>query len=192
MALYHFGIKNKVVASHNMNNCSSRSHSMLKITLESVDPKYPDNTIMSILQLVDLAGSERASQTGNAITKESVDINKSLMTLRLVITALTDKKKESTFIPYRDSKLTCLLRQSLGGNSFCLMIACLNPCDAHVDENISTLTYAGKASYISNKPVRNDDPKSRQIEELKRQVKLLTEELAQANETIAFLSSVTG
>lgn len=100
------------------------------------------------------------------------------MVLRQVITALTDKKNEHTFIPYRDSKLTCLLRQSLGGNSFCLMIACLNPCDAHVDENLSTLAYAAKASYISNKPVKNDDPKNRQIEELKRQVKLLTEELA--------------
>ena len=95
-------------------------------------------------------------------------------------------------MPYRDSKLTCLLRQSLGGNSFTLMIACLNPCDAHIDENISTLSYAARASYISNKPIRNDDPKTRQIEELKLQVKLLTEELFNANETISFLSSITG
>jgi kinesin family protein 4/21/27 len=61
------------------------------------------------------------------------------------------------------------------------MIACLNPCDLHMDENLSTLTYASKASYISNKPIRNDDPKLRQIEELKQQVKVLTEELFQAN-----------
>lgn len=72
------------------------------------------------------------------------------------------------------------------------MIACLNPCDAQIDENISTLSYAARASYISNKPIRNDDPKTRQIEDLKRQVKLLTEELANANETISFLSSITG
>jgi hypothetical protein len=72
------------------------------------------------------------------------------------------------------------------------MIACLNPCDAQIDENISTLSYAARASFISNKPIRNDDPKTRQIEELKRQVKLLTEELANANETISFLSSITG
>ena len=91
-------------------------------------------------------------------------------------------------MPYRDSKLTCLLRQSLGGNSFCLMIACLNPCDLHMDENLSTLTYASKASYISNKPIRNDDPKLRQIEELKQQVKVLTVELFKANQTIQFLS----
>jgi kinesin family protein 4/21/27 len=68
------------------------------------------------------------------------------------------------------------------------MIACLNPCDLHMDENLSTLTYASKASYISNKPIRNDDPKLRQIEELKHQVKVLTEELFKANQTIQFLS----
>jgi len=89
--------------------------------------------------------------------------------LRQVITALTDKKSQgNAYIPYRESKLTCLLRQSLGGNSYCLMIACLNPCDAHIEENLNTLAYASKASYISNKPVRNEDPKNRMIEELKR------------------------
>jgi hypothetical protein len=72
------------------------------------------------------------------------------------------------------------------------MIACLNPCDQHIEENLSTLTYASKASYISNKPVKNEDPKQRQIEELKQRVALLTEELLKANETIDFLSSVTG
>ena len=82
MALYHFGIKNKVVASHNMNNSSSRSHSMLSLTVEQVDTSNPDNVVVSKLQLVDLAGSERQSQTGNAANKESIDINKSLFTLR--------------------------------------------------------------------------------------------------------------
>ena len=82
LALYHFGIKNKVVASHNMNNASSRSHSMLKITLECVDVRQPDNVVVSTLQLVDLAGSERQSLTGNTTSKESIDINKSLLTLR--------------------------------------------------------------------------------------------------------------
>ena len=166
MSLYHFGLKNRVVASHNMNNQSSRSHSMLKLTLECVDARNPDATIISTLQLVDLAGSERQSQTGNAVSKESIEINKSLMTLRKVITALTENE-EQNYIPYRDSKLTCLLRQSLGGNSFCLMLACLNPCDQHVEENLSTLNYASKASYISNKPIMNVDPKTRLIEELK-------------------------
>lgn len=82
LALYHFGLKNRVTASHNMNNQSSRSHSMLKITVECVDVKNPDSVVVSTLQLVDLAGSERQSFTGQAATKESIEINKSLMTLR--------------------------------------------------------------------------------------------------------------
>ena len=126
-------------------------------------------------------------------TKESIDINKSLLTLRQVITTLTERKAdEMGYVPYRDSKLTQILRQSLGGNSFTLMLACLNPCDAQIDENFSTLNYASKASYISNKPMRNEDPKLQQIKDLKNQVRILTEELANANETIAFLSSLTG
>ena len=72
------------------------------------------------------------------------------------------------------------------------MLACLNPCDAQMDENLSTLSYASKASFISNKPIKNEDPKTQQIADLKRQVKILTEELANANETINFLSSLTG
>lgn len=72
------------------------------------------------------------------------------------------------------------------------MIACLNPCDAYVEENLNTLAYASKASYISNKPIRNEDPKNRLIEELKMQVRVLTDELNQANETIQFLSQLTG
>ena len=101
------------------------------------------------------------------MTKESIEINKSLLTLRNVITALTEKGDKS-YVPYRDSKLTCLLRQSLGGNSFTLMLACLNPCDKHIEENLSTLNYASRASYITNKPLKNDDPRTREIEELKK------------------------
>ncbi len=104
------------------------------------------------------------------------------MTLRQVITALTESRDDHTsFVPYRDSKLTCLLRQSLGGNSFCIMVACLNPCDLHIEENLSTLNYASKATHISNKPIKNIDPKLRLIEELKAKVSSLTEELFKAN-----------
>jgi kinesin family protein 4/21/27 len=110
MALFHFGVKNKVIASHNMNESSSRSHSMLKLTLECVDGRSPDNVVVSTLQLVDLAGSEKMKETGNVATKESIEINKSLMTLRQVITALTENSSATSYIPYRDSKLTCLLR----------------------------------------------------------------------------------
>ena len=80
----------------------------------------------------------------------------------------------------------------MGGNSFCLMLACLNPCDQHIEENLSTLQYASRAAYITNKPLKNEDPRTKQVDDLKMQVKNLTEELAKANETIAFLTSVTG
>jgi kinesin family protein 4/21/27 len=82
LALFHFGVKNKVIASHNMNHASSRSHSMLKLTLECVDVKTPDSVVTSTLQLVDLAGSEKMRETGTVANKESIEINKSLMTLR--------------------------------------------------------------------------------------------------------------
>jgi hypothetical protein len=166
---------------------------MLKVTLECVDACNPDSSVVSTLQLVDLAGSERQSQTGSVATKESIEINKSLMTLRQVITALTENNDNQTnYVPYRDSKLTCLLRQSLGGNSFCMMIACLNPCDQHIEENLSTLNYAARASFISNKPVKNTDPKLRLIAELKDRNAELVAELNKANETIKFLTRITG
>lgn len=86
-----------------------------------------------------------------------------------------------THVPYRDSKLTSILKQSIGGNSYSLMIACLNPNDTFLEENLSTLTYATKASYITNQPVINDDPRSKLINTLKKQVKQLNEELGKAN-----------
>ncbi len=104
-----------------------------------------------------------------------------------MITALNELssgKTQAVYVPYRDSKLTCLLRQSIGGNAFCCMIACLHPSERFVEENVSTLTYASKAGLISNTPVRNDDPKTKMIEELKGQVKLLTSELVRANQHI--------
>lgn len=173
---YHQGIQNKVVASHNLNHASSRSHCIFTITVECTDANRPDNTVISKLQLVDLAGSERQSHTGatDKLAKESIDINKSLFTLRQVITALTDVSKSKGFVPYRDSKLTSLLRQTLGGNSYTLMICCITPNDRFYDENLSSINYAAKASKIANKPRKNNDPKSQIIQQLKNQNKLLT------------------
>ena len=111
------------------------------------------------MMLVDLAGSERISVLDNMENKqmasETIGINKSLMTLRKVINALSarqnDKSGQKAFhVPYRDSKLTSLLKQSLGGNSYCLMIACLSPSDDNYEENLSTLMYARKTSGIKN------------------------------------------
>ena len=134
--------------------------------MESYSRVTSQHVIRSRLELVDLAGSERASITGSeGITrKECIQINKSLFVLRKVINNLVHKQQKrgkgasKIHIPYRDSKLTSLLKKSIGGNSFCLMIACLAPADFYIQENISTLNYATKASYISNKPVVNEDP----------------------------------
>ena len=124
----------------------------------------PTHLLNSKIELVDLAGSERIGQTGTEgkLAKESIDINKSLFTLRQVINTLAEQKgpKGKVYVPYRDSKLTSILKQSIGGNSYCLMIACINPNDNFLEENISTLTYATKASYITNQPVKNDDPRT--------------------------------
>ena len=126
---------------------------------------------MSKLQLVDLAGSERAGVMSNnqKLAKECIEINKSLFTLRQVITTLTEAQStgRSLYIPYRDSKLTSLLQQSIGGNSFSLMISCLAPNDKFLEENISTLNYATKAAYIANQPIKNQDPRLRLINNLR-------------------------
>lgn len=145
--LFHFGIKNKAMGAHKMNMTSSRSHTIFAITVEQIEATNPDNTIISKLQIVDLAGSERQMQTLSTgeMQREAIEINKSLFTLRKVITALT-AKHEQQYIPYRDSKLTCLLRQSLGGNSMCCMIACLQPGDVNFEENKCTLEYAALAA----------------------------------------------
>ena len=166
---FHAGLKNKIMAAHNLNSASSRSHCILTLTVEGVDSEG-GGIISSKLQLVDLAGSERVSLTGNEgpALKESIEINKSLFTLRQVITTLSiNREGDPAHVPYRDSKLTSLLKQSIGGNSYCLMIACLSPCDHFLEENISTLAYATKASSISNDPIKNLDPKTKLVKELR-------------------------
>jgi len=123
--------------------------------------------MISKLKLVDLAGSERNADT--KVIKESIEINKSLFTLRNVITTLMNSQRtgKSIYIPYRDSKLTSLLKESIGGNSYSLMISCLIPSDNFIEETLSTLSYSTKAAYISNQPVRNQDPNIRIINSLK-------------------------
>jgi len=110
LKLFNTGIKNRIVASHNMNNASSRSHCIFTINVEQSSADDVNNVVISKLQLVDLAGSERAGLTGNTgiAYKESIDINKSLLTLRKVINGLSDRKSsgKKAHIPYRESKLT--------------------------------------------------------------------------------------
>jgi hypothetical protein len=111
---------------------------------------------------VDLAGSERAKKTGatGATMKEGININKSLLSLGNVIAALTDEAKRNAHVPYRDSKLTRILQDSLGGNSRTSMIACCSPAETNFEETLNTLKYASRARNIKNKPVVNRDPAS--------------------------------
>ncbi len=130
------------------------------------------------LNLVDLAGSERQSKTGASgdRLKEATKINLSLSALGNVISALVDGKAKH--IPYRDSKLTRLLQDSLGGNTKTLMIAAISPAADNYDETLSTLRYANRAKNIKNKPKINEDPKDAMLRELQDEIRLLKEQLA--------------
>ncbi|KAF7700417.1 hypothetical protein HF521_003375 [Silurus meridionalis] len=179
------GNKARTVAATNMNETSSRSHAVFNIifTQKRFDSET-DNTSekVSKISLVDLAGSERADSTGAKGTrlKEGANINKSLTTLGKVISALAEvdslpnknkkKKKVESFIPYRDSVLTWLLRENLGGNSRTAMVAALSPADINYDETLSTLRYADRAKQIRCNAVINEDPNNRLVRELKEEV----------------------
>lgn len=162
------GWSRRAVGATLMNASSSRSHSIFTIHLERCDVSEDgDNGRIRVskLNLVDLAGSERQSKagaTGNRL-KEATKINLSLSALGNVISALVDGR--SMHIPYRDSKLTRLLQDSLGGNTKTLMVACLSPADNNYEETLSTLRYAKRAKNIRNKPTINEDPKDAIIRE---------------------------
>ncbi|XP_065266726.1 kinesin-like protein KIF1A isoform X5 [Emys orbicularis] len=178
------GNKARTVAATNMNETSSRSHAVFNIifTQKRHDAETDVTTEkVSKISLVDLAGSERADSTGAKGTrlKEGANINKSLTTLGKVISALAEmdsgpnknkKKKKSDFIPYRDSVLTWLLRENLGGNSRTAMVAALSPADINYDETLSTLRYADRAKQIRCNAVINEDPNNKLIRELKDEV----------------------
>lgn len=182
------GNKARTVAATNMNETSSRSHAVF--TIFFTQQKHDSTTGLvtekvSKISLVDLAGSERADSTGAKGTrlKEGANINKSLTTLGKVISALaeiaTKKKKKADFIPYRDSVLTWLLRENLGGNSKTAMIAAVSPADINYDETLSTLRYADRAKQIVCKAVVNEDANAKLIRELKEEIQKLRELLKQ-------------
>uniref|UniRef100_A0A7E4UVT4 Kinesin-like protein unc-104 n=1 Tax=Panagrellus redivivus TaxID=6233 RepID=A0A7E4UVT4_PANRE len=174
------GNKARTVAATNMNSTSSRSHAVFTIVLTQTrhdDMTNLDTQKVSKISLVDLAGSERANSTGaeGQRLKEGANINKSLTTLGLVISKLAEdagkkKKHGARVIPYRDSVLTWLLRENLGGNSKTAMIAALSPADINFDETLSTLRYADRAKQIMCRATVNEDPNARLIRELKEEV----------------------
>ncbi|CAN1274180.1 Kinesin-like protein KIN-4A [Linum perenne] len=189
------GSMSRATGSTNMNNQSSRSHAIFTITLEQIhkgNPVFPgdgsppndsmnDEYLCAKLHLVDLAGSERAKRTGSdgLRFKEGIHINKGLLALGNVISALGDEKrrKEGLHVPYRDSKLTRLLQDSLGGNSRTVMIACISPADINAEETLNTLKYANRARNIQNKPVVNRDPMSSEMLKMRQQLEYLQAEL---------------
>ncbi len=154
------GHKNRKVGSHDLNKDSSRSHSILTIYIitEISTDGNPNNAVKKYgkVSFVDLAGSERLkeSKSQGDMIKETGNINRSLFVLGKVISMLTsDKKNQKQHIPYRDSKLTMLLMDSIGGSSKTLMIACCSPASAYLDETQSTLNYSSRAMNIKNKPI---------------------------------------
>ncbi|XP_050904863.1 kinesin-like protein KIN-4C isoform X1 [Lathyrus oleraceus] len=172
------GSMSRATGSTNMNSQSSRSHAIFTITMEQ---KNGDDVLCAKLHLVDLAGSERAKRTGadGMRLKEGIHINKGLLTLGNVISALGDerKRKEGGHVPYRDSKLTRLLQDSLGGNSKTVMIACVSPADTNVEETLNTLKYANRARNIQNKAIINRDPMGAQQQRLQSRIDQLEAEL---------------
>uniref|UniRef100_I1P462 Kinesin motor domain-containing protein n=1 Tax=Oryza glaberrima TaxID=4538 RepID=I1P462_ORYGL len=190
------GSSSRATGSTNMNSQSSRSHAIFTISMDqkktsSASDKLSNDDydiLSSKFHLVDLAGSERAKRTGadGLRLKEGIHINRGLLALGNVISALGDekKRKEGAFVPYRDSKLTRLLQDSLGGNSKTAMIACISPADSNAEETINTLKYANRARNIQNKAVVwsfslkiNRDPVTAEMQKLRSQLEQLQTEL---------------
>ncbi|KAK6307534.1 hypothetical protein J4Q44_G00226820 [Coregonus suidteri] len=175
----NIGDQSRSVGFTNMNERSSRSHAIFMITVECSEKGADgeDHIRVGKLNMVDLAGSERQSKTGanGERLKEATKINLSLSALGNVISALVDGK--STHIPYRDSKLTRLLQDSLGGNAKTVMVATLGPASKNYEESLTTLRYANRAKNIKNKPKINEDPKDALLREFQEEITRLKAQL---------------
>ena len=180
------GNKNRSVGATNMNAHSSRSHAIFTTTIECAEKGADKQTMFRVgkLHLVDLAGSERQAKTGASgqRLKEATKINLSLSTLGNVISALVDGK--STHVPYRNSRLTRLLQDSLGGNSKTLMFANVGPADYNYDETISTLRYANRAKSIKNKARINEDPKDALMKQYQKEIEELRKLLEEGSDDV--------
>ncbi|XP_065161141.1 kinesin-like protein KIF12 isoform X2 [Atheta coriaria] len=180
IAVLEEGMRNRSVGSHNMNDTSSRSHTILSVYITSEQPAENGVFISRSgkLNFVDLAGSEmtKKTQSEGKTLEEANNINKSLMVLGYCIASLSDPKRKDKHIPYRDSKLTKLLADSLAGNGVTLMIACISPAKYNYAESINTLRYAARAKKIRTKPVVLMDPREALILSLKREVNALQTE----------------
>lgn len=166
------GNKNRTTGRTNMNEHSSRSHAIFMIKIEMCEAGESSTVKVGKLNLIDLAGSERQSKSGATADrlKEASKINRALSSLGNVISALAEK---SPHVPYRDSKLTRLLQDSLGGNSKTIMIANIGPSEYNYNETITTLRYAHRAKTIQNKPVKNEDPQDAKLREYQEEIERL-------------------
>ncbi|XP_062570357.1 kinesin-like protein KIF21A isoform X3 [Saccostrea cucullata] len=188
------GALSRATASTNMNSQSSRSHAIFTLHIKQQRMVHDENlieegkdsdalnefeTLTAKFHFVDLAGSERLKRTGATgdRAKEGISINCGLLALGNVISALGDKAKKGCHVPYRDSKLTRLLQDSLGGNSRTLMIACISPSDRDFVETLNTLKYANRARNIKNKVIANQDKASKQMAALRAEILTLQQEL---------------
>ncbi|KAL3656306.1 hypothetical protein V7S43_018878 [Phytophthora oleae] len=179
LAVVNEGHRNRHVASHGMNADSSRSHSLLTVHVDRTKTHGSDSghshgvTRYGKMSFVDLAGSERLKETRSSNAEETSNINRSLLTLGKVISALASTTGANAntghFIPYRDSKLTKLLMDSLGGQSLTLMIACVSPSAAVLEDTLSTLNYAMRAKNIRNKPAVQVDPIELELSNLRHE-----------------------
>lgn len=177
------GSANRITASTAMNAGSSRSHAVFTLTLEQYVKSSEDETVQAMtskLTFVDLAGSERIKRTGaeGQRMKEGIQINSGLFNLGQVINALADEQKlkkgtaqKAAYVPYRNSKLTHLLKDALGGNSQTLFLACISPAESNESETHSTLSYARQARNIQNKPVKNMDETQAELRRLRMSAK---------------------
>lgn len=185
MMLLEKGAQNRATGATAMNATSSRSHAIFSLHIEMRNKEDGDNVVCAKFHMVDLAGSERAKKTGatGERFKEGVNINKGLLALGNVISALCEDGGRRGHIPYRDSKLTRLLQDSLGGNSHTVMIACISPADSNFEETLSTLRYADRARKIKNKPIVNRDPQAAELAKLRSQVQQLQVQLLAGGST---------
>ncbi|KAL9648699.1 hypothetical protein ABK040_003637 [Willaertia magna] len=196
LQVLHEGIANRKVSSHEMNKDSSRSHSIFTVNFEISNLDLNDgfeSRRFGRMHFVDLAGSEKLKQsksTGSTAI-ETAHINKSLLTLGKVISVLSSPSKKDSYIPYRDSKLTKLLMDSLGGEAKTLMISCITPSSVHSEESLKTLVYASRAKRIRNIPVTKTDPNERYILKLRDEIRQLKEELSHYKSKSNLMSPVS-
>ncbi|XP_033092853.1 kinesin-like protein KIF27 isoform X2 [Trachypithecus francoisi] len=201
MSLLEMGNAARHTGTTQMNEHSSRSHAIFTISICQVHKNveaaedgswYSPRHIVSKFHFVDLAGSERVTKTGNTGErfKESIQINSGLLALGNVISALGDPRRKSSHIPYRDAKITRLLKDSLGGSAKTVMITCVSPSSSNFDESLNSLKYANRARNIRNKPTVNFSPESDRIDEMEFEIKLLREALQSQQANVSQTSQI--